>query len=102
LPSRRRGGRRWTISLVTEGVLGLGVLKPDVDELDPAGLQAPRRDGQADLLPWKVTVVVASTQTSETSPVEALTPEGTSTATTGTFAFRIASIERVASSRGSP
>jgi len=52
--------------------------------------------------PWKVTVVNASTQTPETSPVDALTPEGTSTATTGTLAFRIASIERAASSRGSP
>ena len=54
------------------------------------------------LRPCIVTVRSASTQAPATSPVEAFTPEGRSTATTGAPAALIASILRAASSRGSP
>ena len=47
-----------------------------------------------------VTVAVARTAAPATSPVEALTPDGTSTATTGRAAALISSIIRAASSRG--
>ena len=52
--------------------------------------------------PCIVTVTVAWTHAPATSPVEAFTPEGRSTATTGLPAALIASIVRAASSRGSP
>jgi hypothetical protein len=52
--------------------------------------------------PWKVTVASAWTTAPTISPVDAFTPEGTSTEITGTPAERIASIDRAASSRGSP
>ena len=49
-----------------------------------------------------VTVTVAWTHAPATSPVDASTPEGRSTATTGFPLALIASIARAASSRGSP
>ena len=52
--------------------------------------------------PCIVTVTVACTQAPAISPVEAFTPEGRSTATTGLPVALIASIVRAASSRGSP
>ena len=54
------------------------------------------------LRPWNVTVSVARTASPATSPVEASTPEGTSTETTGAAAALIRSIVAAASSRGSP
>src|SRR5437763_8215317 len=54
------------------------------------------------LRPCIVTVTVASTHAPATSPVEASTPEGRSTETTGTPAPLIASTLCAASSRGSP
>ena len=52
--------------------------------------------------PWKVTVRSASTAAPATSPVEASTPEGRSTATTGVPLALIRSIVAAASGRGAP
>ena len=54
------------------------------------------------LLAWKVIVSVAFTATPATSPVEASTPDGRSTATTGSPAALIRSISAAASDRGAP
>ncbi len=51
---------------------------------------------------WNVTVTSASTATPAISPVEASTPDGTSTATTGASAAFIRAISSAASGRGSP
>ena len=52
--------------------------------------------------PWKVTVRSASTAAPAVSPVEASTPEGRSTATTGAPHALIRSITAAASGRGAP
>jgi hypothetical protein len=54
------------------------------------------------LRPWKVTVTAARTASPAISPVEASTPDGMSTETTGAPAELIRSIVAAASSRGSP
>ena len=54
------------------------------------------------LLAWNVTVSVALTAAPATSPVEASTPEGRSTATTGSPQALIRSISAAASGRGAP
>ena len=54
------------------------------------------------LRPWNVTVTVARTASPATSPVDASTPEGTSTETTGAAAALIRWIVAAASARGSP
>ena len=54
------------------------------------------------MLAWNVTVSVASTAAPATSPVEASTPEGRSTATTGSPQALIRSISAAASGRGAP
>ena len=54
------------------------------------------------LRPWNVTVSVARTAAPPTSPVDASTPDGTSTETTGAPAALTRSIVAAASSRGSP
>jgi hypothetical protein len=51
---------------------------------------------------WKVTVTSAATAEPSTSPVEALTPEAMSVATTGAGEPLIASIAEAAGSRGAP
>ena len=53
------------------------------------------------LRPWNVTVSAAWTAAPATSPVDAFTPEGTSTETTGSPAALICSICRAVSGRGS-
>ena len=52
--------------------------------------------------PCMVTVTSAQTAAPATSPVDAFTPDGMSTASTGATALLICSISRVASSRGAP
>ena len=51
---------------------------------------------------WNVTVTLACTADPSTLPVEASTPEGRSTATTGTPAALTSAITRIASGRGLP
>ena len=67
----------------------------------PRGSGRARRRGRA-FRPWKVTVSSAWTAAPATSPVEASTPEGMSTATIGAPSAFIASINVAASGRGSP
>ena len=62
----------------------------------------PGATASPSLRPWNVTVSAASTAAAAISPVDASTPDGTSTATTGTPAALIRAIVAAASSRGSP
>ncbi len=64
--------------------------------------KSPGAAARPTLRPWNVTVSDARTASPATSPVEASTPEGTSTDTTGAPAALIRSIVDAASARGSP
>jgi hypothetical protein len=108
-----RGGRVLVLSLAPsrnepqdvagrEPVPGLAVLQPDVRDRDRAGSKAAGRDDEADLPPWNVTVCTARTASPAISPVDASTPEGTSTETIGTRDVFIRSMRAAASGRGSP
>src|SRR5918999_1500570 len=52
--------------------------------------------------PWNVAVAVARTASPSTSPVDALTPEGTSQATTGASCALMAAMAEASGSRGEP
>ena len=77
-------------------------LEPDVRHDDTACVEATGRDDSPTLAAWNVTVRSARTAAPSTSPVEAFTPDGRSTATTGAPAALIRSITPAASGRGSP
>ena len=57
---------------------------------------------ETDLDPWNVAVAAATTASASISPVDALTPEGTSHATTGASCALIAAMADATGSRGVP
>ena len=74
----------------------------DLDHLHPPACSLPGATCRPSLEPWKVAVTAARTASPSTSPVEALTPEGTSQATTGASCALIAAIAEASGSRGTP
>jgi hypothetical protein len=76
------------------------LLEPDVCDRDPAGVEAAGAIASPTLGPWNVTVV--RVDDSGDLPVEASTPDGRSTDTTGFSAPFIRPISAAASARGSP
>ena len=76
---------------------GLDGQEADVGDDDLAGVEAPGATWSPTLLAWNVTVSEALTAAPATSPVDASTPEGRSTETTGSPQALIRSIIAAAS-----
>ncbi len=77
-PSRHAAER---CSAPTSRLLRLRVREPDVGDEHDAGVEAPGATTTPSLRPWNVTVASARTAAPATSPVDASTPDGRSTAT---------------------
>ena len=86
-----------------EPMLRLRLLEPDVRDLDVARMEATRSDDEPDLAAvHRHGELGANGGAGEPRRVDASTPEGISTATTGTPAPLMRSITAAASPRGSP
>ena len=100
-PSRLRGTRSRSAGSARTAFAPTGSSPMFATSTSPAWAR-PGETTRPSFLAWNVTVRSASTAAPATSPVEASTPEGTSTATTGRPQALMRSIVFTASGRGSP